>query len=395
MQIKWVKYISFLLIMLSVNQINATDTTIITQLLHRVRQLQPKSDGVFPKGIFPSYRTYALNKERQKADINIFFTGLIVFTLNNIHADLTASQQRIADSIIDEASPVALKFKNQKGRDTYNFWPTDTPQIFPNAGWMNWFNKSQALPDDLDDTVIMLLALKSTKTTAASIHQLMQQFTNNPKKQVNNTFKKFRNIPAYSTWFGKKMPVDFDVSVLSNVLYFVQYYKLGFTAADTASLQLIEQVIKEKQYLTAANYISPHYSSPIIILYHLSRLMQHNSLPSLEKYKPELIEAAIKLLAQSNNFMETILLHTSLMRWGSNNTTLKSFQAASIKELVEADDFSFFIANMASILPNQLKKVAAKMGVGKFYYHCSAYNNILLLENLVLQNRKQGSVSLQ
>ena len=42
---------------------------------------------------------------------------------------------------------------------------------------------------------------------------------------------------AYSTWFGKKFPVVFDVSVLCNVLSFIQQNNLQWTKADSASLK--------------------------------------------------------------------------------------------------------------------------------------------------------------
>jgi hypothetical protein len=115
---------------------------------------------------------------------------------------------------------------------------------------MNLFNKSQALPDDLDDTVIMLLALATTWATAQQVHDLDAGFTNNGEKQVRNTFKDYRNIGAYSTWFGQKMPVDFDVCVLANILYFVQSLQPRMDAADSASLQLIEKVLEERKHVT-------------------------------------------------------------------------------------------------------------------------------------------------
>ncbi len=369
----------------------ANDTLLATQLLERIKLLQPASAGVFPKGVFPSYRTYALNKNRQKADINIFFTGLISFTLQNLQKYFTPYQQKIATDIMVSANASALKFKNRKGRDTYNFWPTDTPQIFPNSGWMNWFDKQQSLPDDLDDTVILLMALNVQDSIAKKIHGIMQNFTNASNKQVNNTFKSYRSIAAYSTWFGNKMPVDFDVSVLSNVLYFVQRYNLEWTNADSSSLALICKTIEEKKHLTAAAYISPHYRTSPIILYHLSRLMQIKLIPSLEKYSASLIKDAQQLLASSDNFMDQVLLQSSLMRWGIRPPTITIDSNQPLQTIIEDESFSFFIANMASMLPDQFKKVAGNMGVGKFYYYCPAYNNLLLLENIILQ---QQAVSL-
>jgi hypothetical protein len=365
----------------------ANDSLVMTQLLQRIDQLQSKQGGVFPKGIFPSYRLYALNKDREKADVNGFFTGLIVFTLEDIKPQLTPTQKQQAQQIITHTLPVYSKFQNQKGRSTYNFWPTDTPQIFPNAGWLNVFNKAQALPDDLDDTVIMLLAMNAPDSTARKIHALMQGFTNNGGKQVHNTFKGYRGIGAYSTWFGKKMPVDFDVCVLANILYFVQRYNLEWTAADSASLQLIEKVLSEKKHITDAPYVSPHYSKLPNILYHLSRLMSVKPIASLEKYRPQLIEDTKEAFGKADSFMDEVLLSTSLLRWGVVPPVGKAREAESLEELVEGGSFSFFIANMASMLPDPLKQWMGGAGVGKFYYDCPAYNNLLVLENLAWRKK--------
>lgn len=365
----------------------ANDSLVMGQLLKRIDALQSKQSGVFPKGIFPSYRLYALNKDRQKADVNIFFTGLIAFTLKDIKQQLSPSQQKQAEQIISNTLPVYSKFKNQKGRPTYNFWPTDTPKIFPNAGWMNVFDKTQALPDDLDDTVIMLLALEAADSTARQVHDLMQSFTNNGGKQVQNTFKGYRNMAAYSTWFGKKMPVDFDVCVLANVLYFVQKYNLPWTHADSASLQLIEKVLDERKHITAAAYVSPHYSRLPNILYHLSRLMSVKPIPVLEKYKTQLIEDAKEALTKSTNFLDEVILGTSLLRWGVIPPDVKTHTANSMDELIEGGSFSFFIANMASMLPDPLKQWMGGAGVGKFYYYCPAYNNLLVLEYLAWKKK--------
>ncbi|MES2329886.1 MAG: hypothetical protein V4539_09805 [Bacteroidota bacterium] len=365
----------------------ANDTLIMGQLLQRMEQLQAKESSVFPKGSFPSYRLYALNKDREKADVNGFYTGLVTFTLNDLKPQLTRYQQQLATKITNAAIPVFSKFQNQKGRDTYNFWPTDTPRIFPNAGWLNLFDKSQSLPDDLDDTVIMLLALNAPDSTARKVHALMQAFTNNGDKKVHNTFKDYRNLAAYSTWFGKKMPVDFDVCVLANILYFVQRYNLEWTAADSASLQLIEKVLSEKKHITHAPYVSPHYSRLPNILYHLSRLMAVKPIPSLEKFRPQLIEDTKQALAGADNFMDEVILSTSLLRWGVEPPVMKVHEANSLEELIEDGNFSFFIANMASMLPDPLKQWMGGAGVGKFYYDCDGYNNLLVLEYLVIKGK--------
>lgn len=381
--------ISFFLLLFSTG-IRANDSLVISRLLQRIDHLQAKNYDVFPKGSIPSYRMYALNKNRYKADINAFFTGLVAFTLADIKADLSTAQQLQANTIITNTLPVFSKFQNRKtGRNTYNFWPADNPQIFPHSGWLNLFNKSRALPDDLDDTVIMLMAQQKNNSVAKEIHQLMQGYTNNENKKVTNTFPEYQQIGAYSTWFGEKMPVDFDISVLSNVLYFVQSYNLKWTAADSASLYLIEDMIKTNKHTKFANYISPHYATLPNILYHISRLMSLKPIPSLEKLKPQLIEDTKKALASANTFLDKVILSTSLLRWGVEPPEIVLDKNSSLIDLIEEEQFYFFIASMASMLPDPWKKRVTNIGIGTFYYYCPAYNNLLLLENLVWQKRRK------
>lgn len=381
--------VTFFLLLLSVSLI-ANDSLLISRLLQRIDYLQAKDNAVFPKGSIPSYRMYALNKTRYKADINPFFTGLVAFTLEDIKKDLSPSQQIQASTIIHNTQSVYPIFQNRKNkRDTYNFWPTDHPQIFPHSGWLNLFNKSRSLPDDLDDTVIILMAQRSHDSIAKVIHQLMQGYTNNENKKVTNTFPEYQKVGAYSTWFGEKMPVDFDISVLSNVLYFVQLYNLEWTAADSASLYLIEDMIKTNKHVQFANYVSPHYATLPNILYHVSRLMSLKPIPSLEQLKPQLIEDTKKALTSATSFMDKILLSTSLLRWGVEPPEIIIDESKSLIDLIEDEQFYFFIASMASMLPDPWKKRVTNMGVGTFYYYCPAYNNLLLLENLIWQKRRR------
>jgi hypothetical protein len=214
---------------------------------------------------------------------------------------------------------------------------------------------------------------------------MMQSYTNNDKKKVRNTFREYRHIGAYSTWFGKKMPVDFDICVLANVLYFVQRYGLPWTPADSASLQLIEKTLEDKKHVSAASFMSPHYSTPSNILYHLSRLMALKPIPSLERFRPQLIVEAKAALLSAKTFMDEVILSTALLRWGVIPPPTKPHVVDNLEELVEDGQFSFFLGDMATMLPGPLKKCLGRAGIAKFYYHCPAYNDLLLAENLVLR----------
>ncbi len=369
--------------------LRANDSLVISRLLQRIDQLQVKVNGVFPKGSIPSYRQYAFNKTWYKADSNPFYAGLVAFTLRDLMPDLSPAQQVQAHAIIDNAAVIYPKFRNRKdGRDTYNFWPTDTPQIFPHAGWINLFDKSRALPDDMDDTVILLLAQRVKDSIAKTVHALMQNYTYRGQKNVHNTFPEMNVHDVYSTWFGKKMPVEFDVCVLSNVLSFVQLYHLDWTKSDSASLRLIENTIASRKYERSPDNAAPQYARQPIILYHISRLMSVRPIPSLEKLKPQLIEDARKALASAHSFMDEVILSTALLRWGAVPAEMRPHKANSLQDLVEDEQFVFFIANMATILPNWLKRWVAAVGIDRFNYYSPAYNNVLLIENLVWRKRR-------
>ena len=375
-------FIVFCALALRGNAQSSTDTIWSYQLLTKIQALQQTNTG-FPPGIFPSTRVYAYNKSNIKNDPNVFFTGLIVLTLKKYQKLCTPYQQSIINQIATDALESIGLFKNKQGRDTYNFWRTDTPQIFPNAGWLNKFDKSQSLPDDFDDTVILLWAQEVNRERAAAIHDTMQLFANTKGKTVKNTLKAFETLPAYSTWFGKKMPIDFDMAVLCNVLSFVNAYDLPWTVSDSASLQLITTAIQNNWHMRKANFIAPHYAKPAVLLYHIARLLntgKQQNLEALMALKPSLLHSADSLLAISKDPLETVLLQSARLQFGGITGDVQAsqtFEAAAI----EQSTYPFFIANMASMLPNPVKQPLSKLAFAKFEYLCPAYNLALLWEN--------------
>lgn len=390
--------LNIIIILFTVNcsSLLANDTAQITQLLNRIAILQNKENGVFPKGLFPCYRMYALNRDREIADPNIAFTGYIVYTLRTLLPELTYYQRGIAEQIIFNASEVFKKFKNQKGRPTYNFWTTDTVAFFPNSGLLTNLTKTHSLADDLDDTGLILMGLQADSATAQQAHTIMQSFVKKNSKEINSFFSKYKDYNTYSTWFGKKMPVEIDVAVLCNVLLFVQSYNLPWTKADSASLELIVNVIKDKKHITEAPFMSHYYSTPSLILYHVARLMNKKEIPKLVELKPQMIAETKELLIKSNSFVEKIILSSILLRWKEQVPPTSYIYTHSIELLIEEDQsFAFFVANLAYLqlgIPDALKRWSGKMGIGKFFFYCPAYNNLLVIENLILQNQYKASL---
>lgn len=268
---------------------------------------------------------------------------MTALTLRDIMNELSPSQQRQAKNIIDRTLTVYPKFRNRKnGWNTYNFWPTDTPKIFPNSYWLNFLDKKKAIPDDLDDTVLVLMGLGASDSAAKKKHAFMQRFKNRPEKKIRSTFKEYENTWTYETWFGKKMATDFDICLFTNVLYFVQKYELPWTGTDSATLGLVVRMLADRKYITAAGYIAPHYAKSSLILYHVSRLMALKPIPEPEKLKPQLIDDANRALSSADNFVEQVLLSTSLLRWGVSPPDLPPYKVGSLEEMVEDDKGTSF-----------------------------------------------------
>lgn len=370
------------------------DSAYVHHLLLRIQQLQSNGEGYFANGLFPSWREYALNKDTYKADDNIFYTGLIVFTLKQCYPYLNKADKTICDSIFQKAEPVFKMFKNKNGRNTYNFWRTDKPFAVPNGGLLKLVDGKNSLPDDADDTVISLLALEADSAAADTIHQLLQASANTKKATIKNTFAEYKDMPAYSTWFGKNWPIDFDVCVLSNILYFVQKHNLAWQKEDSASFQLMQSVLFKNQYNTHAAYVSPHYNRTEVILYHYARLLPVLT-PStqVDSMKNKVKKSLKEKYAQSTSFMDKVMLNTSSMRLNEPAAYLVFPPESDWYNEIENADFVLFIADFMSMLPNGYRQFLGATNLAHFEYHCPAYNLTMVLECLIEQRKLLSTLS--
>ncbi len=362
------------------------DTTFTGFLLQRISTLQATKNNVILPGLFYSYISKKEKFSDKKTDENIFYNGLISYTLRDIKPYLSEAANKTTDSILQMALPVFEKFKNSTGRNTFNFWRTDTTFEFPYTWWIKIMRGNVTLPDDLDDTSLGLLALSAPTSTAEDIHRLMSNFINDSLHILRNGLSYFKNYPAYSTWFGKNFPVVMDACVLTNILSFVQEYNLNWNAADSASLQLLLMIIHEKDYINEPLLVTPYYGKPSIFLYNLARLMSVKKIPELENIKIELITEAAKELAESTNMMERIILSTAILKWGYIPPKIDLPNRDEIKNTIEGNDFSFFIGNIPAYLPPAIRNKLLDKNAGLFYHYCPAYNNTLLLEYITLSN---------
>jgi hypothetical protein len=279
------------------------------------------------------------------------------------------------------ARPYIERFKNQNNQLTYNFWPRNPPQIFPNGGWLNRLNQKFALADDIDDGAITLLALGVNDSIAKAMQTKFALYSVGKFKSNRSFYKQYKDRPVYSTWLGNKMPKDVDLSVLTNVVLMHTMAKIPLNATDSASLDLIVDLIKSNKHLTDPKYVSQHYANSTTIIYHIARLMYYSDYPSLLALKPLLLEQALQLSKQAESSLEQLLLNTSILRLGVKIDLPLGVNDASLT----VNNYPYFVANIASVLNNPFKRIVNGTNIVRFDYYSYAFNLSLLYENWMLR----------
>lgn len=365
------------------------DSLLINNLVKDIATTQVTTDGEFYKGMFPSFRECGGAPHNYQPDNNIFFTAVSAFALRNMLPHLSALNKITAEDVIKKAAATYPYYKNQYGDPFYNFWPTHAP-IMPHTFYFKYLKSVFGQGEDADDSVMILMTGDNDDSSNAVLKQRLVEVANKSNnRNIISTYKRYKNVPAYSTYLGKRMTPDFDFAVHCNVLYFMYDKQFAFNKQDSATLQLVAQMVKEKLYMKAPVYLSPYYVKSSILIYHVARLMGAFNVPELNVYRQQLADDIQTLLAQSNNIMDHIILRTSLLRLGFAAPELDLY---SIKEFEDSNQqqFVFFQARAAFSYPTPFKQVFLHWSYIYYYFYCPAYNKILWLEYLVEKNSKRN-----
>ena len=362
--------------------IGVTDSILKQRLtiLNLISNLQSKDSTDDLNGSFPSYRKYYFSSKLKQED-NVFFTSLILFNIGQFTAQMHPEELAFIEKAKSDALVYIDRFKNQNNQLTYNFWPRNPPQIFPNGGWLNLFNSKAALADDIDDGAITLLALGANDSTAKAMQSKFAAYRVGLIKPNQSFYKAFNNRPVYSTWLGTKMPKDVDLSVLTNVVLMHTISKIPLNATDSASLDLIVDLVKANKHLTDAAYVSQHYANSATIIYHIARLSYYSDYPALLALRPILLEQALALSKKARFTLEQLLLNTSILRLGGKIDFPFEVNEASLK----VNNYPYFVANIASVLNNPFKRIVNRSNIVRFDYYSYAFNLSLMYENLMLR----------
>lgn len=345
----------------------------IDSLIYQIKTSQITQDNNFySAGLFPSTRNYLKSKQYKRQDDNVFFTGLIVWTLRSQQLLLNTENSKIVDSICEKAIRNYPTFRNKYGDCTYNFWQPKPNRHFPNDRYFS-SRKKYALPDDLDDTSILYLSENHSDSLKNCLRTKMGKHANGNSTYINNTFRKYKHEVAYNSWFGNKIDVDFDICVQSNALRWVLDNHFVLNKYDSATIQLLKKMVLSDEHIEYAHYISPHYQNSNIVLYHLARLIAPHP-EYFTEIKSKLIADIQQQIVFAKHPMEKLLLASSLARFGINSEQKLKLNKSDF------EDFYFFVANMTSVAPNPLKRWFARCKRTNFYYESEGYYFALLLE---------------
>jgi len=362
------------------------DSLLIDSLVENIAQMQVKDSSEFYPGMFYSYRECGGGPHNYQPDNNVFFTAITAFGLRNMLPDLSETNKHKTTAIIDKATATYPYFKNKYGEPFYNFWPTNA-QIMPHSFVFKYLKSVFGQGEDADDAAMVLMSSNADDSTCNLLRKRMLQTSNlaMPKRKIVSTYKKYKQVPAYSTYLGLRMPVDFDFGVQCNLLYFIYDRHLPFTKQDTATVYLLAEMVKNREYMKAPTYLSPYYVKSSVLLYHLTRLMNAFHIPELEIYKPQLIDDIKSVLQKSNNVMDKIILSTSLLRLGADAPSI-DIAGISAFEKSNQKQYIFFQARAAFPYPSPFKQIFLHWSYINYYFYCPAYNKMLWLEYLVTRN---------
>lgn len=347
-------------------------------LIHELYQLQAKQKFFFDIGQFSCLRGH-----RRMQDNTIFFDVLIHYTLQELRSECSVASANYIDSICLTIRRNYPHYKNIAGSYTYNFWKTQPPQFFPNGGVLSRLSCFH-IPDDADCTSMIFLTDSSLTKHAGWLQNKLAEHANLSHAKIKNTSKHFRNYKAYSTWFGKRMPLEFDICVQSNILLFIYKNKLPLTVQDKETLALLHEQIVTGAYLKQSYYLSPSYKKRSVILYHLARLMEADSLPTIRDCRA-IVKRDIEIeLTKTSGFMDRVILSTALIRM--NGTPLPLEWPVFIDK--EMDTYVFFRANLFSTSARPFLKFITKSSLFDIPFYSKAYCIALLIEYEELMKKR-------
>jgi len=347
-------------------------------LLLEIKSLQTRgNNAAYREGIFPSQRKYTLSKTIREDD-NCFFTALLAFTLMRLEKHLPPEECNVVGSIKHEAQKAFPYYRNAKAY-TYNFWRTEKNAHFPNSKLFSKYDYFR-LADDADCTALIYLVNNTSDYDAIYLKSKLLYHAKMPTGISGNTLLHYRRLRLYSTWFGKNIPIEHDLCVITNILYLVFEKRLLLNEYDIDCIKFICSVIRKDEHKTHPFRVAPYYPKTSIILYHVARLLTVTKHPALLQLRGKLRKDIFQKLLQNIHPMERIILNTSMI-WLGETVSIQKL------EMPVNTDFPWFIAGMLTSVNNPLVRKLAPLPLFHIQFYCEAYMKTLFVEYQVERSK--------
>ncbi len=352
---------------------------LIDALVHTLADLQSKGEDGYAAGLFPAQRSHPYRSKAVEDD-SVFPTAVTVYTLQQLQESLLPAHQQAIDGITRKAVATYPQYLNNEGHPMYNFW-VNVPEerFFPNNTFMQRF-RTFHLPEDIDTTAYCYLTKPHASRDVFWLKERLIQDANLTRRRIRNTRPAYRHLRAYSTWLAQaNMPIDFDVCALSNLLLFVFGHDLPLNNHDRDAIAFIAAVVDNGDHLSHPFDVAPWYGNATVILYHIARLMASYDIPALKARRDRLVRDIHTLAARTTDFMEQILLSTSLMRLEEAPLPLRY----PTDLISECHRFHFFTVSLITAIDSPITWWLARHPLFHIRYRCLAASLAWVLEHEV------------
>jgi len=345
-------------------------------LLQRIAELQSATTIHSPSGIFHSYRKLSWLPLKRRDD-NIFFTALILFTLSSYTSLMNEEERALYERIRVNALRAFSYYTSLPGGiRLYNFWQKKSNAHFPGGLLLHRFLYFK-LPDDIDDTALVWLAGGYTPDEIVLLKNKVIEHAAYSKRAPYHVADRYKGLRLYSSWFGKNMPIEIDVCVITNLLYLFLESKHELNEHDQDNLRFIKMVVQSGDYINNPFRVSPNYSNSVIIYYHLVRLV--------ERF-PEYFSEEHKQLIKQYEELKSLQL-SPLYKCVLASSALKLRIPINEEGLLEkeATKDAWFRAGMMSTWENSLSHLLAPRPMFHLTFNCEAYAYALNAEYFLLK----------
>jgi hypothetical protein len=343
------------------------------ELIKCIAAEQVCKNSYIPDGFFLAWRYYPFGYKR--IENTIFNTAITLFQLKQVAEYADEHEQALIQHICNNATISYPKYLSRTGKCRYNFWQTNPDKHFPNGHLLGKFARFRPA-DDADDTVMAYLTAPHTPEQIQWLRTELNAYANGVKKWSKSMPKGMERLPVYSTFFVDKMDVSADVCVLSNILFWV--YANGFipNEYDQASLDFIARCIAQNLHLNHPVSISRYYPDPVVIIYHIARLIQRFNPSQLMYLIPQLMADIQYLLHKPLSFMQRVLVCSALIKLGGKAPAIIAPPSAGDF----ATGFSYFAYPITVEYKNPLLHQLSALSATHMRFYCKAFFLSLVLE---------------